>query len=290
LHRPPDVSQIRAIFFDLDGTLTDYEASVDYAMTKLWDVVKDDCPLELAAFLRAQWEFLEDLENKDARGEVPRKLLKDRKTRTEMFLNSVEPGLVERFNDVGEDYSRYRREGITVYSGTKEALAELGERYAMGVITEGAGQTQRSQLKEACLIDLLEHIVISDEVGLHKPDVALYGKACEMAAVQPHQVALVGDRIDWDIAPAASIGMLTVLSRQQKHYRINETGDVSPDFTITTVNELLTIFHVGAALAPPKRRMGAASSTPTTSRAGLRPRPYKSPSNAGESEALRDDS
>jgi len=241
--RTRQVSDIEVIFFDLDGTLTDYEASVDYAMTKLWEVIKDDCPVSLESFLHAQWESLEDLEDRDARGEVPRKLLKDRKARTEMFLRGVGPGLVERFNDVGEDYSRYRRQGIRLYPGMKEVLAELGKRYALGVITEGAGRTQRSQLTEAGLTDLFEHIVISDEVGLHKPDTALYKKACEIATVQPHQAALVGDRIDWDIAPAASIGMLTVLSRQQKHYRINETGNVTPHFTIATVNELLTIFH-----------------------------------------------
>ncbi len=247
MHRPPDVSKTRVIFFDLDGTLTDYEASVDYAMTKLWEVIGDGCSLELDAFLRAQWDFLEDLENKDARGEVPRTLLKDRRARFEMFLRSVGPGLVERFNDVGEEYSRYRLEGIKLYPGTKEVLAELGRRYPLGVITEGNGQTQRRQLTEAGLIGLLEHIVISDEVGLHKPDTALYEKACEMAAVRPHQAAIVGDRIAWDIAPAARIGMLTVLSRQQKHYRINETGDVSPDFTISSIKELLTVFHRAGA-------------------------------------------
>ncbi len=238
----PHVSEIRTIFFDLDGTLTDYEASVDYAMMKLWEVIKGDCPLGLDAFLRAQWEFLVDLEDKDARGEITRNLLKDRKARTELFLESVGSGLVRHFDDVGELYSRYRREGITVYPGTKDVLAEIRRRYSLGVITEGAGRTQRSQLEEGELIGLFEHIVISDEVGLHKPDVAFYKKACEMADVQPHEAALIGDRIDWDISPATKIGMLTVLSRQQKHYRINEVGDVSPHFTIANVSELLAIF------------------------------------------------
>ncbi len=243
----PTKCDIRAIFFDLDGTLTDYEASVDYAMTKLWEVIKGDCPLALESFLRAQWDFQIDLEEKDARGEIPRTLLKDRGARTEMLLTSVGPGLVERFNDVGEEYSRYRLEGLKLYPGTEDVLAELGKRYALGVITEGSGQTQRSQLTEAGLIELLDHIVISDEVGLHKPDTRLYEKACDMAAVQPARAAIVGDRIAWDIAPASSIGMLTVLSRQQKHYRIDETGDVSPDFTISSINELLTVFHRAGA-------------------------------------------
>jgi len=242
LPKTPDVSKIKAIFFDLDGTLTDYEASVDYAMTRLWEMLKDDCPLGLDAFLRAQWEFMAEMEDKEARGEVPRSFLKDRRARNEGFLNRIDPGLVEHFDDVGELYTRYREDHITLYPGTSDALGELSGRFALGVITEGNGPNQRMQLEKAGIARLFEHLVISDELRLHKPDAALFRKACEMAGVRPKQVALVGDRIDWDIAPAKGIGMLTVLSRQQKHYRISQTGAVRPDFTITSVKKLLDIF------------------------------------------------
>ncbi|RLC47895.1 MAG: hypothetical protein DRH70_02295 [Candidatus Coatesbacteria bacterium] len=236
------ISELKVIFFDLDGTLTDYEASVDYAAAKLWEGIKDICPLDLESFLRAQWDFLAELEEKDARGEIPRTLLKDRRARTEKFLRSLGPGLVERFKDVGEVYTRYRREGLRLYPGTAEVLAELGKRYALGIITEGDGQMQRTQLREAGLVGF-DYVVISDEVGLHKPDAALYRMACEMAGVRPHQAALVGDRIDWDIVPAASIGMLTVLCRQQRHYRRQEVDRGQADYTIGNIKELLAILN-----------------------------------------------
>jgi len=242
LPKTPDVSKIKAIFFDLDGTLTDYEASVDYAMTRLWEMLKGDCPLCLDAFLRAQWEFMAEMEDKEARGEVPRSFLKDRRTRNEEFLNRIGPRLIEHFDDVGELYTRYREEGVALYPSTSDVLGELSRRFALGVITEGDGPNQRMQLEKAGIARFFAHLVISDELRLHKPDAALFRKACEMARVQPQQAALVGDRIDWDIAPAKGIGMLTVLSRQQKHYRVNQTFDVRPDFAITGVKQLLEIF------------------------------------------------
>ncbi|HUT04209.1 MAG TPA: HAD family hydrolase [bacterium] len=234
------ISELKVVFFDLDGTLTDYEASVDYATTKLWERIEDVCPLDLYSFLRAQWDFLAELEEKDAKGEIPRTLLKDRRARTEQFLRSLGPGLVERFEDVGEVYTRYRQESLTLYPGTVEVLADLGRRYALGVITEGDGQMQRTQLKEAGLVDF-DYVVISDEVDIHKPDSTLYRRACEMAGVLPRQAALVGDRIDWDIVPAAKIGMLTVLCRQQRHYRKHEVDIGQADYTIGNIKELLAI-------------------------------------------------
>lgn len=236
-------SSIRAIFFDLDGTLTDYEASVDYAMTRMWEAIRDDCPLGLEAFLQAQWDFMAEMEDKEARGEIPRSFLKDRKIRKEEFLRRIDPRLVKRFDNVGEVYTKLRSEHIVTYPGTRRVLEELGRRYALGVITEGDGTNQRRQLEAVGIAHLLEHIVVSDEIGLHKPDPAIYEKACELASVPPEEAALVGDRIDWDIAPAKRLGMLTVLSRQQQHYRTDETGEVSPDFTITDIGELLSIFR-----------------------------------------------
>ena len=62
-----------------------------------------------------------------------------------------------------------------------------------------------------------------------------------MAGVLPRQAALVGDRIDWDITPAAEIGMLTVLCRQQRHYRAHEVDSGQADYTIGNIKELLAI-------------------------------------------------
>ncbi|MBN1593867.1 MAG: HAD-IA family hydrolase [Candidatus Coatesbacteria bacterium] len=236
------ISDIRAIFFDLDGTLTDYEASVDHAMTKLWEALRDECPLPLDEFLKAQWEFLVDLEYQDVQGKIPRNLLKDRKRRTELFLNGLRPGLASRFEDVGKLYTKFREEGLTLYPGMFDVLTELKKAYELGVITEGAGRTQRKQLIDSGIIELFDHIVISDEVELHKPDLALYRKACELAGAHPTMVALVGDRLDWDIVPAKQLGMMGILSRQQAHYRIDETCETNPDYTIKRAEDLLTIF------------------------------------------------
>ena len=232
------VERIRAVFFDLDGTLTDYEASVDYAMSRIWERIKGMCDLTLEQFLKAQWDFLAEMEQKEANGLIPRSFLKDRGRRMAEFLKRLDAGLADRFDDVGALYTRLRRECVKPFPGVVDVLRRLGESFLLGVITEGDGAVQRDQMRRGGLEGYFDQVVISDEVGLHKPDTALFLKACQLASVAPSEAALVGDRVDWDIRPAKAIGMLTFLSRQQRHYRANEPGEEVADFVIGDIREL----------------------------------------------------
>ena len=56
-------------------------------------------------------------------------------------------------------------------------------------------------------------MTLSEEVGLFKPDPALYLRALGDAGVGPNECVMIGDRLDNDIEPAATLGMATVWVR-----------------------------------------------------------------------------
>jgi putative hydrolase of the HAD superfamily len=73
---------------------------------------------------------------------------------------------------------------------------------------------------EAWLDDLLAHLgvresfpvrVISGVEGVEKPDPRIYGLALERSGVGASDAAFVGDSPEFDVAPAAALGMTTVL-------------------------------------------------------------------------------
>jgi putative hydrolase of the HAD superfamily len=73
---------------------------------------------------------------------------------------------------------------------------------------------------EAWLDDLLAHLgvresfpvrVISGVEGVEKPDPRIYGLALERSGVGSADAAFVGDNPEFDVAPAAALGMTTVL-------------------------------------------------------------------------------
>lgn len=57
---------------------------------------------------------------------------------------------------------------------------------------------------------LFQHVIESAVVGVRKPDPRIFAMGVEALGLQPEQVTVVGDSIDKDIVPAASLGCQTV--------------------------------------------------------------------------------
>jgi FMN phosphatase YigB (HAD superfamily) len=59
-----------------------------------------------------------------------------------------------------------------------------------------------------------DSILISDDLGVAKPDQGFFAAVADAAGVDPAQIAYVGDRIDNDVVPANAAGMVSVLVRR----------------------------------------------------------------------------
>jgi epoxide hydrolase-like predicted phosphatase len=62
------------------------------------------------------------------------------------------------------------------------------------------------------LDDLFDDVVISADVGLHKPDPAIYRLSCERLGIEPRDAVFVDDLRE-NIAGAEAVGMTGVLHR-----------------------------------------------------------------------------
>ena len=123
------------------------------------------------------------------------------------------------------------------------ALTELRRRgYSLGIIAnQVAGLPER--LARRGMGGLFEAIVTSADFGCQKPDPRLFEIALHQAACRPEEAAMVGDRLDNDIAPAKRLGMRTVrilqgygaLSRPRD-------GWEEPDHTVSALSELPPLF------------------------------------------------
>ena len=60
----------------------------------------------------------------------------------------------------------------------------------------------------------VDEILISDELGVEKPDPAFFSAVVVACGVEPARIAYVGDRLDNDVIPAGRAGMRTVLLRR----------------------------------------------------------------------------
>jgi HAD superfamily hydrolase (TIGR01509 family) len=91
-------------------------------------------------------------------------------------------------------------------------LEELRARWRLGIIANQPVEC-RNSLDRRGLREHFEIVAISDELHLHKPDVALYEWALTQSGCDPTRAVMIGDRRDNDIDPASRASMRTILLR-----------------------------------------------------------------------------
>lgn len=104
-----------------------------------------------------------------------------------------------------------RREPIVRYvPGAREAVRSLAARgIALGIVSNTFRDHRRSLARDG-LLPAFRVIVLSIEVGLWKPDPAIFALACRELGLPPGRVVHIGDKDTADIEPARAAGLRAI--------------------------------------------------------------------------------
>lgn len=98
-------------------------------------------------------------------------------------------------------------ERIRCYPGVVEALhRQREEGVRIVVVSNGTGRQQRAKIARVGLTELVDGIVLSEEVGVAKPDPRIFAAACE-GTEDGEPVWMVGDNPRADILGARDAGL-----------------------------------------------------------------------------------
>ena len=128
------------------------------------------------------------------------------------------------------------------YEDAVPMLAELKRRgMKLGIIAnQPFGTAER--LEKWGMLEFFDVIAASAELGVAKPDPAIFEWALSQANCIAQNALMVGDRLDNDIAPANRIGIHSVrLLRGIGAYHEPQTSDEVPEHTIGTLAELFDL-------------------------------------------------
>ncbi len=193
---------MRAVLFDLDGTLMDHDAARDAAIAEL---------LRGDAALADAWRRLEALHYDEyAAGRISFQEQRRQRVRGIHAAMGAELPADAACDAWFAAYLGHYRGGWSAFDDVLPALAALAQTLpdaALGIVTNGEGEPQRAKLAAIGLADRFPVVIASAEAGIAKPDPAIFALACERLGVAPHEAAHVGDRLDLDAHGAVGAGL-----------------------------------------------------------------------------------
>lgn len=211
---------IKAVIFDLDGTLLDRDAS-------------------LALFIGDQYERL-----KEQLGHIPKLQFTERfielDARGYRWKDEVYQQLISEFGIEGisweillADYVNSFQNFCVPFPGLLEMLEELKSRsIRLGLITNGQGDLQLGSIRSLGIEPYFDVSLVSEIEGISKPDPRIFQKALKALDVRPEEAVYVGDHPRNDVEAADAVGMITVW-KKDPHF---ETA--AADYIIENLNEL----------------------------------------------------
>lgn len=127
----------------------------------------------------------------------------------------------------------------TLLPGAKELMEAVHGRAKMGIITNGFVDLQAIRLERTGMTDYFEHVIISEEVGIAKPDAGIFHHAFEqMGAPCKTRVLMVGDNPHSDILGGLNVGIDTCWLNVDNQPQIE---GITPSYTVTSLHELKAI-------------------------------------------------
>jgi putative hydrolase of the HAD superfamily len=93
-------------------------------------------------------------------------------------------------------------------------------------------------LEEMRLLDRLDSVVFSADVGVRKPRPEIFRRALDELGADAARCVFVGDRLVADVKGAADLGMTTI---QSMWFRAEEEDGIEPDYRAFTMVDVLTI-------------------------------------------------
>src|SRR6516164_3201224 len=216
--------QIKAISFDGDMTLWDFEKVMRSSLAHALDELRKHSPggmcadLTVDRMIEIRNVVAEELKGKRAMLEAIRL---EAFRRTIAAVGSDNRELAVHLNSV---YLEHRFANIELYPDVLPLLDSIADGYALGLVSNGSGYPERCGLQGR-----FAFVLLAQNVGVEKPDPAIFQQACREAGCSPEQLMHIGDSLDTDVEGARRADAVSVWLNRG---RMANHTDIRPDFEI----------------------------------------------------------
>ncbi len=229
------LGKIRFLIFDADDTLLDYErdSSSALASTCRRFRINADFSSIHSIYRTINLQLWEQAEV----GLISRETVS--RLRFERLLAQF--GVYDvNASEMADTYLEELSHQATFFPGVEDALGRLRQKYVMFLLTNGISRVQRNRFGSLKLDRFFDRIVISDDVGLTKPNPALISLLLDPIPWDPADVLIIGDSMtsDWGLARAAGIAFCRMTWKTDAH-----GDDPQIDFHVHNMGELIELLN-----------------------------------------------
>ena len=195
------------LFFDLDHTIWDFDKNAEETLYELYDVYRlSDIGLPSAGI------FIETYTRNNHRlwadyhtGNITKEELRETRFKKTFLDLGVHPDLVPlAFED---DYVQLCPTKTNLFPHAHETLRYLKNKYTLHLISNGFKESSELKIGNTDIGKYFKHVIISEIVGVNKPDKAIFRHALNLAGAKKSESLMIGDSLEADVYGALNFGI-----------------------------------------------------------------------------------
>lgn len=238
------MKKYKAIFLDWDDTIGDWVNSAYNAQKDIYTQYRlSEFFASFEEYFAAYEEHNFELWYQYGLGQVSKQFLhRDR------FLHPIvqalgggdllyrSPRLIDLADNIGADFLQLTNHYFSLLPNAAEVVQTLAKKYPLTIISNGFGEVQHYKLEHSGLASCFQHFIISEEIGINKPQPGIYEEALYRNGVTADEAVMVGDSYNSDIAGAKAAGIDQIWITQ-------DPGKQTATYIIKNIKEVLDILE-----------------------------------------------
>jgi len=225
-----EIKKYKHIFFDLDHTIWDFDKNAEETLHELYEIYRlSEIGLPSAAiFIETYTRNNHQLWAEYHTGKITKTELRETRFKRTFIELGVHPDVLPvAFED---DYVKLCPTKTNLFPHAHETLQYLKGKYKLHLISNGFKEASTLKIGNTNLVQYFEQVIISEVVGVNKPDKAIFEHALTVAGAEKHESIMIGDSLEADVYGALNFGMDAIY--------FNPFNAPKPDDVLLQVNGL----------------------------------------------------
>ena len=218
------------IFFDLDHTIWDFDKNAEetlqelYIIHRLGEIGLPSAELFIETYTRNNHKLWAEYHV----GKITKDYLREARFRTTFLELGLAPEVIpEGFED---EYVKLCPTKTNLFPAAREVLDYLKSKYTLHLISNGFKESTEIKIAGTDIGHYFGNIIISEVVGINKPDKAIFEHALSLAGAVKDESIMIGDSLEADVRGALNFGMDAIY--------FNPMGQPKPDDVAVEIRSL----------------------------------------------------